>query len=343
MHIRSSDGACVGAVAGRFVIHKMIHIAGSGLVNLAADFEQRCTSDGAVLQGSIRYAGNGFGSVAPFTPATLTELVARRPGAEPPAGASLFWRHRVSGDNALWQLHGVSAAATSRLLPASAGRVSDPQWEMRASADMNGDGSLDMIWQHAGNGQLAVWYLSGPNLLNSAYISDVEGTPTEPDLDWKIVAAGDTNLDGHVDLVWRHRVNGAIRLWHMRGTRQWDSVDIGRVTDADWAIAGLSDVDDDGLLDLVWSHKSRGAIAAWFLWDTYLRSTAAASHTQPETSWRLAGIADLNDDRRDDLVWQNGTSGALGVWFMQGLTRIGARHLEPSRVADLNWWLAAAR
>lgn len=345
MLISSSRGGCSTPVTGRFVIYQYRYFVESGTAShFAADFEQRCSPDGPLLRGSIRVQGNGWRALAPFTPVTLTDLVANRPVLPPQQGGpALFWRHLTTGTNALWQMNGGAAGVTTQLVPAGAQRVSDPEWTIRAAADFNHDGSPDLIWQHNTSGRLAIWYMAGPTLVSSDSIYDAAGSAVETNLDWKIVAAGDTDLDGYPDLVWRHGVTGAIRLWHMRGNREWDTVGFGRVEDADWKIVGLADMDDDGLLDLVWWHRTRGVIAAWFMWDTYVRTTRSASHALPDTNWNLVGLTDLNGDKRPDLLWQNTATGALGVWFMNGLTQIGGRHLEPSRVADLNWRIHAVR
>jgi hypothetical protein len=258
-------------------------------------------------------------------------------------GAALFWRHQTTGNNALWQLDGVAARVTTQLTPASAQRVTDSNWTIRAAADFDKDGSPDLIWQHNTSGRLAIWYMAGSNLVSTDSLYDAAGNTAETDLDWKIVAAGDTDLDGEQDLVWRHDVTGAIRIWHMRGNREWDTVGIGRVEDANWKLVGLADMDQDGLPDFVWWHRTRGVVAAWFLWDGYVRGTAPASHALSDTRWRLVGTADINSDLRPDLLWQHSATGELGVWFMNGVTQIGGRHLEPARVADLDWRIVAVR
>lgn len=204
---------------------------------------------------------------------------------------------------------------------------------------MNGDGSPDLIWQNRVTGRMAVWFLSGVTLLGTNYLYTAAGdTDVEPDLDWKIVAAGDMDRDGNTDLVWRHRTSGAMRVWHMTGTVQWDSVPFYTVSDIAWEIAGLADINRDGMLDLVWRHYGAGALATWFMYDTLVQATLWLSPREvPDVNWRIAGVADLNADTHPDLVWQNVVTGELTVWFMDGITAISGRYLNPSRVPDPNW------
>jgi len=46
---------------------------------------------------------------------------------------------------------------------------------------------------------------------------------------------------------------------------------------------------------------------------------------------------DFNGDGKPDILWQHVSDGLLGVWYMNGVTRIGLALLNPSQVTDLNW------
>ena len=41
--------------------------------------------------------------------------------------------------------------------------------------------------------------------------------------------------------------------------------------------------------------------------------------------WSLAGVADINGDGRDDLLWYNPQLRQLVVWYMSGFTRTSYR------------------
>jgi hypothetical protein len=43
----------------------------------------------------------------------------------------------------------------------------------------------------------------------------------------------------------------------------------------------------------------------------------------PGPDWRICGTGDYNGDGRSDILWQN-SSGAVGVWEMNGTTVLGA-------------------
>jgi len=65
-------------------------------------------------------------------------------------------------------------------------RVADAQWRVMATGDWNADGHPDLVWQHRGTGELAIWYLQGAVLLDSLYLQPMSVT----DLTWRIVGSG---------------------------------------------------------------------------------------------------------------------------------------------------------
>lgn len=332
--VESPTGVCEPA-SGRFLIYDW---SPTEAPTVSVDFT--CVGrDGTTISGSFRDRG-ARSLLTPFAPSVFTP-VPDPPGPDLNRDGSpdLVWRHRTSGRNAVWLMTGVDATLTTLLEPSGAAQVSELSWEIRATGDMNGDGYPDLIWQNSATGQMAVWFMLGATRIGTNYLYTAEGTNTiESDMNWKIVGAGDMDRDGQTDLLWRHRVSGAIRLWHMQGILQWDSVPFGTVSDSAWEIAGLADLNTDGLLDLVWRHYGSGAIATWFMYDTLVQVTTRFSPDQlADVNWRLVGVADLNADDRPDLVWQHLTTRELGVWFMDRITRIGGRHLNPPTVSDPNW------
>ena len=115
-------------------------------------------------------------------------------------------QHRT-GANVVWYLNG-----TTLLGQASLPAVPDLAWRLSASADVNLDGHLDLIWRNRQTGANVIWYLNGTTLVGAANL------PTVPDTNWQIVASADINRDGHPDLIWRNtRTRRQRRLVSGRG------------------------------------------------------------------------------------------------------------------------------
>ena len=255
-------------------------------------------------------------------------------------GAGLVWRHRVRRDNAYWFMNGSTMVASSRFSPGDA-IASDPAWELRAVADMNGDRNDDVLWQHAASGEMRVSLLVGGTRIATRSILALDGTTAEPDVDWKIVGAADMNLDGYADLLWRDRQSGAIRLWHMRQTTQLDAASLSHSpVDLRWDVAGLSDLNGDGTTDIVWRDGAGDRTAVWLMNGATLVGSTRMSTASPGAGWRLAAVGDVNRDGHADFAWQHETSGELALWYLNRLSVVVSVPITPSVTSDPDWVLA---
>ncbi|HZP81751.1 MAG TPA: hypothetical protein VFB21_08960 [Chthonomonadaceae bacterium] len=56
--------------------------------------------------------------------------------------------------------------------------------------------------------------------------------------------------------------------------------------------------------------------------------------SQKQTSgWKAVAVADMNNDSKPDLVFQNSTTGQMQVWYLNGATVIGSVYLSASAAA----------
>jgi hypothetical protein len=156
------------------------------------------------------------------------------------------WQHQGTGQIEIWYMRSGSVPSPffpepdwgppERLgvVPLGPGLVADVNWTIVGAGDFNRDGWPDLVWQHEGDGRIAVWKMRGSTL--------VEGGLTSPgqvdDLDWKIRAVGDLNGDDQPDLIWQHRADGRVAVWLMNGTEQLRGIVIHQVPDTAWEIVG---------------------------------------------------------------------------------------------------------
>ena len=56
-----------------------------------------------------------------------------------------------------------------------------------------------------------------------------------------------------------------------------------------------------------------------------------------DLSWKIHGVGDVSGDGKADLLWQNESTGDLGVWYLDGSTVIGQSTLSIPSVGDLSW------
>src|SRR4029453_14094834 len=102
--------------------------------------------------------------------------------------ADLIWQNLADGGLATWYLDGWNVLSTVSL---GISRVSDTNWRIVGSGDLNGDGRADFVWQHQKEGLLSVWYLNGTQVTNTQFLSINRVT----DLDWQVKGVDDVDGD----------------------------------------------------------------------------------------------------------------------------------------------------
>lgn len=206
--------------------------------------------------------------------------------------------------------------------------------------DLNGDGMTDLIWHNETDGRLVAWFMNGLER------SDV--VPFEPpgygDVNWKIVGTADFDLDGSIDLLWRHPVTGELAVWLMDGmTLERGVILPNDVKDPAWLVEATGDFNSDGKSDFLWRNANDGSLRAWLM-DGVARTDEVdiSPPSISEPGWEIAGTGDFNADQKSDILWQK-DDGSLQVWYMNGTSRGNDEwaNLVPARTADPDSRVAA--
>jgi hypothetical protein len=292
--------------------------------------------------GSLRLtiAANAFTSdrratvVAAGVAVAIEQLGLRGGDVDGDGRADLIWQHTGDGALATWSLNGGTVLSSRRL---NTPTLSDLNWRVVGGGDLNADGRADLVWRHETDGRLAVWYLNATGVLGTEHLS----IDRVADLDWQIRGVGDTNGDGFADLVWQHRTRGTLAVWFMNGSRVTGThhLSVNTIADRAWEVAGAGDVNADGKADLVWQHATTGQLAVWLMngstvGEQRLLSIPAVS----DLRWKVRGVGDANGDGRADLLWQNGATGELAAWFLNGHVVIGTTRITQG-VGPASSWL----
>ena len=147
--------------------------------------------------------------------------------------ADLIWQHKTEGWVAAWLMNGSQVLSTQFL---SINQVPDTDWQIAGAGDANGDGYADLIWQHQTEGWLAVWFMRGPSVIGTEFLSFNRMT----DMNWHIRGVGDVDADNHADLLWQNDATGELGLWLLDGSLVLNQrgLSINRVDDVNWRIVG---------------------------------------------------------------------------------------------------------
>lgn len=146
------------------------------------------------------------------------------------------------------------------------------------------------------------------------------------------------------DLVWRHQGSGATGLWLMNGSTVtgYGSLLNSPNPDPNWMIATTGDFNGDGKADLLW-RRNTGAMGLW-----YLNGSSVASYgslvnaANPDPNWAIAATGDFDGNGKIDLLWRHRSTGAMGLWYLNGNSVSGYGSLVNGSNADTNWAIAAA-
>jgi hypothetical protein len=250
-----------------------------------------------------------------------------------PALAYILWRHRVSGENALWMMNG------TEVLPGSGplSTVPSAYWKVAGVGDFDGDGNAyDVLWRHTLLGNNFLWFLDGRSQRSdSGPIDDLDDT------DWMVAATGDFDGDGKSDIFWRHRVSGKNSLWLMDGLSKLPgSGSLPEVGDLNWGIAGTGDFNGDGRSDVLWRNQATGRNTVWLLNGTSLQRGSGSIPQVTNPSWQVAGTPDFDGDGKSDILWHHSGNGGNSLWLMDGTTRRQeSGPIQPQ--ADSGWFVAA--
>jgi Ca2+-binding RTX toxin-like protein len=122
--------------------------------------------------------------------------------------ADVLWRSDA-GDVYLWLTFAPAGAVSMNGQSVSSVGA---DWSILGTGDFNGDGRADVLWRHAGDGELYVWNSQSGNDVN--FLGQSLGTVS---LDWSVAAIGDYDGDGRADVLFRN-ADGRVYLWNSTDT-----------------------------------------------------------------------------------------------------------------------------
>ena len=181
---------------------------------------------------------------------------------------------------------------------------SNDLWEYLCSADVNGDGTEDILTIETDS------IAAGRDKNVNAWIMDSTGQYSEDmricgkNTDWEIEGFGDVTGDGKADGILRFKK--LVAFWEHDGEKDSVLKEVGQMSTS-WKVIGSDDFTGDGLADILFGNSS----AQYKLWtDIGEKSyTEINLGTMKNSSLELAGIGDFNGDGKADILWQAADGG----------------------------------
>ncbi|WP_166209732.1 reprolysin-like metallopeptidase [Cognatiluteimonas telluris] len=172
-------------------------------------------------------------------------------------------------------------------------------------ADVNGNGTADILMRDTSTGRVTTWYMSGTK--RTAYNAH------DFSIGYNFVGAADFNGDRRQDLLWTDE-NGGLLLSLSTGT-SFNSEQLAQRYSTSYRVAGVEEINGNGKADIIFTRKDNKVVAIWYM-DGFTRTASNAHTTDP--AYRLVGKGDLDGNRKGDLIFSNPSTRKIKVMFSSG-------------------------
>lgn len=211
------------------------------------------------------------------------------------------------------------------------------------TGDYNGDGNTDLLFGNSMTPGIAVWYMSGTELVTGKQVG------TLPD-HGQVDGVGDFDGNGQSDLL----VTGFpsfdpntfdVFIWQMNGTQPATVTVVNSLSG--WQPGFLGDFNGDGKTDISFFSNAPDAsnlthIGIWQMDGTQIAGTADIGGIDTSQGQGVAGVADLNGDSKTDFLLYNSVTHDVSDWLMNGLT-IQSKNVLGNLNEAAGWQLAPIR
>lgn len=202
-------------------------------------------------------------------------------------------------------------------------------WNPAGLGDFDGNGYTDMLLRNTTTGRLVIHYNK-----DGVYAGGFFGDAVS--YDWKVVGTGDFNGDGQDSILWRTDA-GLTFVWDKVGNAP-NQYQIGGVVNGGWEVAGVGDFNGDGRDDILWWKDSTGEVGVWVMNADGQTYGGGPTSLVGNPKHYIAGVGDVNGDGRDDIIWQDHSTGDLYAWLMDRRVVTGVTALDGPHYSD--WFLA---
>jgi large repetitive protein len=282
-------------------------------------------------------------------PATTTVIPGITPDNFSGTGMSgVLWRQGTTESLLQWSMNGPAVTASQANTYLGTPILPDAFWNELGTANFNGDGKTDILWQH-NDGALTIWSMNGSVITDGSFVT-YQGQTVHVGPSWTLAGTGDFNGDGKADTIWRNS-SGALQEWLMNGTTIMSSqapTFQGQAISPDqsWSVVAMGDFDGDGHQDILW-RNSNGSLQEWLMNGSQITSSQAptfqGSAVSPDASWSVIAAGDFNGDGMTDLLWRQSTTGSLMEWQMNGAQISSSQAVtfqgKPLTMPDASWSL----
>ncbi len=180
---------------------------------------------------------------------------------------------------------------------------------LAVNGDLTGDGMPDVFWTNTSTGERGAYIMNGTSSTGWAEIGTIP-------LQWQMAGVADFTGNGNNDILWSNTSTGQCGLYLMDGTTVLGWANLGTIP-TQWRIGGCR--------QFPWHRQQRHHLAEhhpparWFLPDERHHGHGLGKpRNLPIGLAGLPAAADFNGDGMPDILWQNTTTGQIGIYIMNG-------------------------
>ena len=203
----------------------------------------------------------------------------------------ILMRNVLTGDMKVWFMKNQTHTSIALLSPTT---PNDTNWTVSAIADMNNDGSPDIVFFNTQTGAMMVWYMSGITRTSAATLT----TAPALDLAWQPVGSADFNSDGNNDILMQNINDGHLQIWMLLNGEYGGTslVNTEGRNLADWRVIGIADFNADGHPDIMLQNKTSGEQIVFSLTGTVITDQTSVQSGIADTNLKAVALGDFDND-----------------------------------------------
>jgi hypothetical protein len=220
---------------------------------------------------------------------------------------------------ALQALGGCAGGPDDREIGVVDERLNESAWVVADVGDFNADGLDDVLWDDAGKSQMAVWLMSGTQVLFAG--APIPGPG--PGVEWTAAWAADFNADGMNDARWYNSTTNESAIWLMNATKlRLPGPTFAGPVGAGWTRVTSTDFSRDGMADLLWRDSLNGDAEVWLMASTHPILQGPRIPAPTGNGWVATTTGDFNADGTKDIVWYNPVKRLMSIALMAATARL---------------------
>jgi hypothetical protein len=129
----------------------------------------------------------------------------------------------------------------------------------------------------------------------------------------------DSTNDVTPEIILQDQSTGRIGVWVMDGYVVGEGLTLPTTPGPGWKVVGVADYNNDDTPDVLLQHQDSMRIGVWLMGNDGNVAQGLEVTNTPGPGWKVAGVADYNNDGQVDFVLQQQDTRQVAVWQMSGL------------------------